>query len=66
MLFATIWIDLEFIILSKVSQKREREISSIICMWNLKKGCKLTYMLNRNTLTGIGKNLWLPNGRRIN
>ena len=37
MLFAATQTDLEIITLSKVSQKKERQILHITYMWNLKK-----------------------------
>ena len=39
--FAATWMDPEIVILSKVSQTHERQISyNIAYMWNLKKGYK--------------------------
>jgi len=35
--FAATWMDLEMIILNKVSQKGERQMLYITYMWNLKK-----------------------------
>ena len=61
--FAATWMDLEIIILNEVSQT-ERQISyDITSTWNLKKWYKWTYLQNRNRLTDIEKNLWLPKGK---
>ena len=35
----------------------------ITYMWNLKKWYEWTYLQNRNTLTDLEKNLWLPKGK---
>ena len=37
MLFATTWIDLEIVILSKVSQTEKEILHDLSSMWNLKK-----------------------------
>ena len=38
--FTAIWMDLEIVILSEVSQTEKEESYDIAYMWNLKKGCK--------------------------
>ena len=53
--FAATWMDLEFIILCKVSQT-EKDKYHIIYMWNLKYD-KSTYLWNRNRLTDIENRL---------
>ena len=40
MSFAAIWMDLEIVILSEVSQTEKEKSYDIAYMWNLKKGCK--------------------------
>ena len=49
--FAATWMDLEIIILSEVSQTRERQIPyDIVYMWNLKYDTnELIYKTNRLT-----------------
>ena len=49
--FAATWMDVEIIILSKVSQKEERQILYITYMWNLKKND--TYELIYKTGTKV-------------
>ena len=46
--FAATWMDLEMIILSKVSQKEKDKYHHITCIWNLKYE---TNEQNRNRLT---------------
>ena len=62
--FAATWIDLEVIILSEVSQTEKDKYYDIICMWNLKKLYKLTYLQNRNRLTDLGNKLMVTKGER--
>ena len=50
--FEATWMDLETIILSEISQKKTIPYD-ITYIWNLKKLYKLTYLQNRNRLTGI-------------
>ena len=50
--FEATWMDLEIIILSEISQKKTIPYD-ITYIWNLKKLYKLTYLQNRNRLTGI-------------
>ena len=61
---AATWMDLEIIVLSKVSQKEEIQISNtydITYMGNLK-WHKWTYLWNRNKLTDIEKRLVIAKG----
>ena len=46
--------DLETVILSEVSQTQGKHITY---MWNLKKGCKCTYIYNRSRVTDIENKL---------
>ena len=64
MSFAATWMDLEIIILSEVSQNRERKISYITCMWNLKQNDtnELIYKTEIDSQTQK-TNLWLPKGK---
>ena len=59
----TIWMDLEIITLSEISQKEKDKYHDITYMWNLKYG---TNELNYNTETDSQTqrtDLWLPRGR---
>ena len=47
--------DLETVILSEVSQTQKGK--HITYMWNLKKGCKCTYIYNRSRVTDIENKL---------
>ena len=60
MSFAAIWIDIEIIMLSEVSQTQI--LYDIVYMWNLKKNDtnELTYKTEIDSQTL--KNLWLPEG----
>ena len=59
--FASTWIDLEIIILSKISQTREIQISyDITYVWNLKNDTnELIYKTEMDSQTQK-TNLWLP------
>ena len=63
--FAATWIDLEIIILSEVSQTRERQIYRITHIWNLiVKNDTNELIYKRETDLHILKtNLWLPKGK---
>ena len=59
MSFAAIWIDIEIIMLSEVSQRQI--LYDIVYMWNLKNDTnELTYKTEIDLQTL--KNLWLPEG----
>ena len=59
--FAATWIDLEMIILSKVSQSK---IHNIIYMWKLKKMDTNELIYKTETDSQTSKiNLWLPKGK---
>ena len=62
--FASTWIDLEIIILSKISQTREIQIScDITYLWNLKNDTnELIYKTEIDSQTQK-TNLWLPKGK---
>ena len=59
---AATWIDLEIVILSKVSQTEKDKYHDIAYMWNLKKWYKWTYLQNRNRVTDVGKKLMVTKG----
>ena len=57
---AATWMDLKIIL----SEVKERQISyDVTYMWNPKRKYKWNYLQNRNRLTDIEKNLWLPKGK---
>ena len=59
--FAATWLELEIMILSK--SDRERQISCITYMWNLKKDTtELIYKIAVDSQTQK-TNLWLPKGK---
>ena len=62
--FAAIWIDLEIIILSEVSQT-ERQIYDMICIWKLKKWYTWTYFQNRNTCADRKQTCGYQRGKEV-
>ena len=64
--FIAIWMDLEIIILSKVSQKEIRQIPyDITYMWDLQYDTN-EYICETKTSSQIQRtDLWLPWGRRV-
>ena len=64
--FAATWMDVEIIILSKVSQKEERQILYITYMWNLKKMIHMNLFTKRELKSQIQKtNLLLQKGKPV-
>ena len=60
--FTEIQMDLEIVILNKVSQT-EREIYDIAFRWDLKKMKQMTILQNRNRLTDLENELVVNGGR---
>ena len=60
--FAAIWMDLEIIILSEVSQTEKDKYYMILLICGSKKQYKLTYLQNRNRLTDIENKLMVTKG----
>ena len=61
---AATWMDLENIILSEVRSDRERQLSYITCMWNLKNSTNELIYKSRNRLTDIKNKLMVSKGKR--
>ena len=61
--FAATWMDLEFIILSEVSQRGQIS-DAITYIWHLKKWWKWTFLKNRNRLTDTENKLMVTKGGR--
>ena len=62
---AATWMDLEIIVLSKISQK-EKDKYDITYMWNLKKKMIQMNLFTKQKWTHThieNKNLWLPKGK---
>ena len=66
MSFAATWMDLQIIILNRVSQTEKEIPYDITYMWNLKKKKKYkwTYFQNRKILTDIGNKLTVTKRER--
>ena len=60
MLFAATWMDLEIVILSK--SERERQLSYITYMWNLKYDTNKPIYKTETDSQTKKTNLWLPKG----
>ena len=60
MLFAATWMDLEIVILSK--SERERQLSYITYMWNLKYDTNKPIYKTETDSQAKNTNLWLPKG----
>ena len=60
MLFAATWMDLEIVILSK--SERERQLSYITYMWNLKYDTNKPIYKTETDSQAKKTNLWLPKG----
>ena len=60
MLFAATWMDLEIVILSK--SERERQLSYITYMWNLKYDTNQPIYKTETDSQAKKTNLWLPKG----
>ena len=61
---AATWMNLEIIILSKVSQKeKKKHLITALYVESKKTWYKWTYLQNRNRLTDLRMNLWLPRGK---
>ena len=64
--FAATWMDLEIIILSKVSQTQKEKYYMLSLMWNLIfKKVQRTYLQNRNRLTDIKNKLMVMKGETL-
>ena len=62
--FAATWIDLEIIILSKVSQKEKDKYHMLsLNMWNLKYDINGTYLQNKNRLADTENRLVVVKGK---
>ena len=64
MLFAATWMPLETVILSKLSQV-ERYKYDIAYTWDLKKWYKWTYLVNRNSVTGVENKFMVIKGEGL-
>ena len=51
--FAEMWMDLETVIQSEVSQKEKQILYNIAYMWNLEKWHRRTYLQSRNRDTDV-------------
>ena len=62
--FAATWIDLEIIILSKISQKEKDKYRMLsLNMWNLKYDTNGTYLQNKNRLADTENRLVVVKGK---
>ena len=57
-------MNLETVILSEVSQKDKYHMTLFLCgILEKEKRVKWTYLQNRNRVTDVETNLWLPGGK---